>query len=598
MSHAARPLPMSRAEMAARGWRALDVLFITGDAYIDHPAFGAALLGRVLEAEGYRVGVIAQPDLQDPQALTALGRPRLFAAVTSGAMDSMVNHYTATRRRRSDDAYTPGGLAGARPDRAILAYTAAVKAAFKGLPVVIGGIEASLRRFAHYDYWSDKIRRSVLPDSKADLCVYGMGEVPLVEIARRAAEGEVVREIDIRGTARMVREVGEGRLLPSYEATRDDPMCYVEATRIIEREANPYAGARLFQAHGDRFVCVEPPIEPPQGAALDRIYDLPFTRRPHPRYEGQRLPAFDQIKDSVTTHRGCFGGCAFCAIAQHQGKQVQSRSEGSILREIDVMAVKSLSDVGGPTANMYGVRCGRPDLERVCRRPSCLHPHVCKHLDTRDDQATRLLEKIRARPHVRHAFIASGIRYDLLEAQPRYARALFEHHVGGLLKVAPEAIAPDVLELMRKPKHAHFESFLKAFWESNERLGRRRGVVPYFIAAHPGTTLSHMVDVALFLQEKRMKVEQVQLFTPTPGTVAACMYHTGIDPGTRKPIYVAKGDRERRLHKALLLYHDPAHHDDVREALRLCGRMEAAAQLLPRRVNPGKRSARRVSRRR
>lgn len=579
--------------MEERGWDELDILFVSGDAYVDHPAFGVPLLARLLEAEGFRVGILPQPDWREPAALQEMGRPRLFAAVSSGAMDSLVNHYTAARRRRRDDAYTPGGQAGARPDRAVIAYTAAIKGAFKGVAVVIGGIEASLRRLAHYDYWDDKVRRSVLVDSKADLLVYGMAEKPLLEIAHRMAAGEEIGSLrEIRGTAWLTgTPPAEGVILPSFEVVAADPEAFNTAFRLAAAEANPLNARLLVQAHGERHLVVNPPPAPLTEEELDRVYALPFTRLPHPLYAAP-IPAFEQIRFSVTTHRGCFGGCAFCAITHHQGKFVQSRSEGSILAEVDRLIGHpgfrgTITDVGGPTANMYGLACGNAEARQQCRRPGCLFPRPCRHLQTSDGRAARLLRKIRERRGLRHVFIASGIRYDLLEHQQEYFEALLAHHVGGLLKVAPEAVCESVTQVMRKPGGAVFEAFLQRFRDASRRLGRRQAVVPYFIAAHPGSTLADMVETALYLKRHQLRVEQVQEFTPTPGTLATCIYHTGRDPLTGAPVHVPRSPRERRLQKALLLWHLPENRPDILAALRLCGRETAARELLDEETGRG-----------
>jgi uncharacterized radical SAM protein YgiQ len=588
-------IPMSREEMLARGWEELDILLVSGDAYIDHPSFGIPLLARVLEKAGYRVGITAQPDWRDPASLQVMGRPRLFAAISAGAMDSMVNHYTAAKKIRNNDAYTPGGAAGARPNRAVIAYSAAVKGAFKGLPVVIGGIEASLRRLAHYDYWDDRVRRSVLIDAKADLLVFGMGEAPLLEIARRAAAGESPGAMEgIRGTARIDRTRPNGGIeLPSFEAVSADPAAYNEAFRLAAAENNPFCGKILLQQHGERWVTVNPPPLPMDEGELDSIYALPFQKRPHPSYR-QAIPAFEQIRHSITTHRGCFGGCAFCAITHHQGKLIQSRSEGSVLEEVgrlvaDPQFKGTISDVGGPTANMYGLSCGDEAARSVCRRAGCLYPRPCRNLVTSDGRAVRLLRKIRRHEGVRHTFIASGIRYDLLEHQQEYFEALLQHHVGGLLKVAPESVCATVTAVMRKPGPGLFEAFLQRFRQASRTLGLRHGVVPYFISAHPGATLSDMVDVALFLRRHNLRVEQVQEFTPTPGTLSTCIYYTGVDPLTGEAVHVPRTPVEKRLQKALLLSHLPEHRRDVLEALRLCGREGDRDKLLGGGERHGKR---------
>ena len=580
-------IPTSRAEMAARGWDELDVLFVSGDAYVDHPAFGVPLLARVLESQGFRVGIIAQPDWKDPQSLQVMGRPLLCAAISAGAMDSMVNHYTAARKKRRDDAYTPGGRSGARPNRAIIAYTAAVKGAFKGLPIVIGGIEASLRRLAHYDYWSDQVRRSVLIDSKADLLVYGMGEKPLVEIVVHLQQGESVAQlIDIPGTAWLSRTLSSGTVLPGFEQVQHDTQCYAQAFAQAE-QGNMAGGAGrvpLVQQHGARFVVVNPPADCLTETELDQLYQLPFTRRPHPCYS-EKITAFEQIRWSVTSHRGCQGGCAFCAIARHQGRRVQSRSQDSVVAEIerithDPQFRGTISDVGGPTANMYGIDLVDEQQCLSCQRSSCLHPAICPNLQVDTGRGARLLRRIRNIKGVKHVFVASGVRYDLLEHQADYLNELLDHHVGGLLKVAPEALSVSLLKVMRKPAPHHFARFIDTFRAHNRRTGKRRGIVPYLMAGHPGSTLSDMVDTALFLRQYNLRVEQVQEFTPTPGTLATCMYHTGIDPISGKTVVSSYSEKERRLQKALLLYHQPQNRAAIREALRLCGRENDAAALL------------------
>ncbi len=579
-------LPTCRADMHARGWDELDVLFVSGDACIDHPAFGTPLLARLLESKGYRVGILAQPDWKNQQAFRIMGRPRLFAAISAGAMDSMVNHYTAAKKIRRDDAYTPGGKAGKRPNRAVIAYTAAIKGAFKGLPTVIGGIEASLRRLAHYDYWDDKVRRSILVDSKADLLLYGMAENALLELTARMSDGEELRAIrDLRGTAIITPEEPRDAVrLPSFEETLGDCSAYNRAFKLATEQQNPLSANPLIQAHGQRLVQINPPALPLTENQLDHLYALPFTRLPHPDY-AEKIPAYEQIKFSITSHRGCFGGCAFCAITHHQGKTIQSRSEDSILAEIDRLTEHqdfrgTISDIGGPTANMYGLCCGNPNAEKVCRRPSCLHPEPCKNLQTNDRRAVRMLTGIRRHQKVKHVFVASGIRYDLLPFQPDYFDALLQHHVGGLLKVAPESTVDRVTRVMRKPGAAIFTAFLDKFRRSSRQLGLRQSIVPYLISGHPGCRLEDMVEVALYLKKHRLKVEQVQGFTPTPGSLATCIYHTGSDPFSGEPVHVPRSVKEQRLQKALLLYHRPELKKDLLEALRTCNREEAAKELL------------------
>jgi uncharacterized radical SAM protein YgiQ len=578
-------LPTTREEMQLRGWDELDILLVNGDAYVDHPSFGAALLGRLLEAEGYRVGMLAQPEWRNREALTVMGRPRLFAAISAGAMDSLVNHYTAAKKVRNDDAYTPGGTSGARPNRATIAYTAAIKGAFKGLPILIGGIEASLRRLAHYDYWDNKVRRSVLVDSKADLLLFGMAETALLAVAEQLQAGRTIDQLQgIPGTACLVRQAPEAAVtLPAFDDVAANPEAYNKAFRLAAEQGNPFSGKPLLQAHGDRLLLVNPPARPLDQKTLDRIYALPFQKQPHPKYR-EKIPAYEQIRFSITSHRGCFGGCAFCAITHHQGRTIQSRSAHSIRSEVDALTRHpefrgTITDVGGPTANMYGVACGNPDAEVVCRRGSCLFPSVCRNLQTSDKQAVQLLRDLRNHPQVKHLFVASGIRYDLLVDQPAYFDALLQHHVGGLLKVAPEAGCARVTQVMRKPGPGLFSDFLRQFRERSDQLGLKQGIVPYFISAHPGTSLNDMIDTALYLKRNRLKVEQVQEFTPTPGSLATCIYHTGADPFTGEPIYVPRSLEERRLQKALLLWQLPENRKLVLEALRKCHREQAAEEL-------------------
>jgi len=579
-------IPCSRAEMAERGWNELDVLFVTGDAYVDHPSFGTALLARLLEDEGLRVGILAQPNWRDPEAFKVMGRPRLFAAISAGAMDSMVNHYTAARKVRNDDAYTPGGGCGARPNRAVIAYTAAVKGAFKGLPTVIGGIEASLRRLAHYDYWDNKVRRSVLVDSKADLLLFGMAETTLVSLAKRMLAGETCETItDLRGTALLAKTAPDNAVvLPSYEEVSSSTDAYNKAFKLAAGEKNPFSGKVLVQEHGKRQLVVNPPALPLDEEQLDRIYALPFSKLPHPCYR-EVIPAYAQIKFSITSHRGCCGGCAFCAITHHQGKTIQSRSEQSVQAELERLSLHpefrgTVTDVGGPTANMYGMGCSNPQVQATCRRESCLYPQICKHLDSRDNRAVNLLRRLRKNPFVKHLFVASGIRFDLLNQQPDYFTDLVKHHVGGLLKVAPESASPRVTEIMRKPGPVVFAQFLQKFREKSLSLGKKQAVVPYFISSHPGCSLNDMIDVALFLKKHNLRVEQVQEFTPTPGSLATCIYHTGRDPFSGEVIHVPLDAKERRQQKALLLYHLPENHKDVLEALRQCGRQDLISALL------------------
>lgn len=579
-------LPLTKEEASARGWREFDVIFVTGDAYIDHPAFGVPLLARWLEFHGFRVGIISQPDWKSREPFMALGRPRLFFAVSAGAMDSMVAHYTPARKLRHDDAYTPGNRHGARPNRATIVYTSRLKECFRDVPVVIGGIEASLRRHAHYDFWEDKVRRSLLVDAKADLLVFGMGERPLLEMAERLRGGEPFSALtDIRGTALMARETGaDAVVLPSFEEVAADRLRYAEAFRLAAGETNQFCARPVAQRHGERYVLCNPPALPLSEAEMDALYALPFARAPHPSYK-ETIPAYEQIKASVTSHRGCFGGCSFCAITHHQGKFIQSRSESSVVGEVERMAQMpwfrgSVSDVGGATANMYGLGCGHPEAGERCRRDSCLYPRPCRHLAVADRRAVGLLKRVRGVRGVKHVAVSSGVRYDLLERQPRYFEQLLTHHVGGRLKVAPEHVVGRVTDLMHKPGAELFERFLSLFQRESIRLGKRQFVVPYLMSGHPGCSLGDMVELALFLRKHGLRVEQVQDFTPTPGTLSTCMYHTGVDPVTGRKLYVARSDREKRLQKALLLWHQPGERRSVLEALRACGREDAVRLLL------------------
>jgi uncharacterized radical SAM protein YgiQ len=584
-------LPITLDEAARRGWFELDVIFVTGDAYVDHPSFGVPLLARLLESRGFRVGILPQPDWRSRDSFMALGRPTLFFAVSAGAMDSMVAHYTPAKRLRRDDAYTPGNLHGARPNRATIVYTTRLKEAYKDVPIVLGGIEASLRRFAHYDYWEDKVRRSILFDAKADLLIYGMGEHPLLQLAERMRRGERVSDcIDIRGTAYKSSFDGFSnvtvpiRELPSWEEVADDRLSFAKAFQITEEEMNPFSGSVVAQRHGDRFLVCNPPALPLSEDELDEVYGLPFTKSPHPSYR-EPIPAWEQIRSSITTHRGCVGGCAFCSIALHQGRLLQSRSEASIVKEVERLTSfpwfsGSVSDVGGPTANMYGMSCEKQMTSAPCRRLSCLYPEVCDRLRTADRKSATLLKKIREIPGIRHVFVASGIRFDLFRYQPKYFQELLAHHVGGLLKVAPEHLVDSVTNRMGKPLLKRFVEFLEFFRKESARFGKRQFLVPYLMSGYPGCTLSDMVEAALTLKRLSLKVEQVQDFTPTPGTRATCMFYTGFDLTTGKEIHVARSEREKRQQKALLLYHLAEERGNVLAALRAAGREANAAELV------------------
>ena len=584
-------LPTSAREIADLGWDAPDVVFVSGDAYVDHPSFAAAILGRVLEAKGFRVAILAQPDWRSADAWRAIGRPRLFYAVSAGNMDSMINHYTANRKRRNDDAYSPGGRIGLRPDRPTPIYAQRCREAFPGVPVVIGGVEASLRRIAHYDYWSDAVRPSMLVSSKADLLVYGMGERPIEAIARRLAAGEPVERLrDLRGVAYLLGRTettpdhpftdaagdGETVELPSLEEVTRDPVSFARATGMLHRETNPFNARRLLQRHGDRVVVQNPPTLPLPEAELDAAYDLPYARRPHPSY-AEPIPAFEMIKDSVTVMRGCFGGCTFCSITMHQGRTIQSRSERSVLDEVRRLATSpgfkgTVSDVGGPTANMYRMRCTRPEVEAKCRRLSCVHPTVCRLLGTDHAPTVRLLRATRAVPGVKRVHVASGVRMDLAARDEAYVEELAKHHVGGHLKVAPEHTSDVVLNAMKKPPQRTFEDFAAKFAAASARAGKEQYLVPYFIASHPGSTVDEMVSLAQFLKRSGYRPRQVQDFIPAPMDVATCMYHTGLDPMTLEPVPVAKKLKDRAAQRALVQFFEPRNWFTVRRALLEAGR--------------------------
>ena len=577
------PLPMNVGEMEQRGWDAADVVFVTGDAYIDHPSFAMAILGRVLEAAGFRVGIVAQPDWRSCADWRRFGRPRLFFAISAGNMDSMINHYTANRKVRNADAYSPGGRIGLRPDRATLAYCQRAREAYKGVPVIAGGVEASLRRLAHYDYWSDKVRRSILLDCKADLVVFGMGEEGIVEIARRLDAGQGVSDLrDMRGAAYALGASepppDDALVLPSFERVCEDKPAFAEATRLIHNETNPFNARRLVQWHGRQAVVCNPPALPISMAAMDKIYGLPYTRRPHPSYTAP-IPAFEMIKDSVTIMRGCFGGCTFCSITTHQGRIIQSRSRESILHEVREMAADPrfkgvISDIGGPTANMYRMRCTRPEVEAICRRQSCVHPTICKLLGTDHNPLIDIMRQARDTPGIKKVLVASGIRMDLARRSPRYVRELARHHVGGHLKVAPEHTDAGVLARMRKPCTDDFEKFAESFTEESQKAGKKQYLVPYFIASHPGSDLGAMIDLAVFLKRGGYKPDQVQDFIPAPFDVATAMYYTGIDPFTKEPVFVARNLRDRKLQRALMQFFAPENYFEVREALLRAGRAD------------------------
>ncbi len=663
-------LPMSRAEMEALGWDSCDVVIVTGDAYVDHPSFGMAVIGRVLEAQGFRVGIIAQPDWHSSEPFKALGRPNLFWGVTTGNMDSLINRYTADRKIRSDDAYTPGDVAGKRPDRAAIVYSQRCREAYKDVPILLGGIEGSLRRIAHYDYWSDTVRRSIVVDSKCDLLLYSNAERALVEIAHRLARREPVGQItDVRGTAFVRRTAAPGwreidstevdrpgRVdalsspyqttaeraaaqgshcdatkteaagadptsaaaqkglekpialirpdharsvirLPSYEQVRRDPVLYAHANRVLHLETNPGNARALVQAHGEgrsaRDVWINPPPVPLTSAEMDHIFDLPYARNPHPRYADERgrhdgatrIPAWEMIRFSVNIMRGCFGGCTFCSITEHEGRIIQSRSEDSIVREVEAMRDKVqgftgvVSDLGGPTANMYRLGCRDPAIEAVCRKPSCVYPGICPNLRTDHDPLIRVYRRVRQLPGVKKVLIGSGLRYDLAVRSPAYVKELVQHHVGGYLKIAPEHTEQGPLSKMMKPGIGDYERFRQLFDRFSAEAGKQQYLIPYFIAAHPGTSDQDMLQLALWLKRNGFRADQVQAFYPSPMATATTMYHTGVNPlkgvhrdGRGERVDTVKGERRRRLHKAFLRWHDPANWPLLRQALKDMGR--------------------------
>jgi uncharacterized radical SAM protein YgiQ len=620
-------LPMSRQEMDALGWDACDIVLVTGDAYVDHPSFGMAIIGRLLEAQGFRVGIISQPDWHSAEPFKALGRPRVFFGVTGGNMDSMVNRYTADRRIRSDDAYTPNGEGGKRPDRCTLVYAQRCREAFKDVPVVLGGIEASLRRIAHYDYWSDKVRRSVLADAKADILIYGNAERAVIEVAHRIAGGESPKDIQsVRGTA-LFRKVPEGFVelhtddldsadegaarekgdvvirLPSCEQVEQDKEAYARASRVLHRESNPGNARPLVQRHGDRDLWLNPPPIPLTMAEMDSVYDLPYARAPHPSYGDAKIPAWDMIKFSVTIMRGCFGGCTFCSITEHEGRIIQSRSEESILQEIERIRDKTpgftgvISDIGGPTANMYRMACKDPKVEAACRRPSCVFPEICPNLNTSHDDLIRLYRKVREVKGVKRVMVASGVRYDLAVESPAYIKELVTHHVGGYLKIAPEHTERGPLDKMMKPGIGTYDRFKEMFDAAAREAGKKYYLIPYFIAAHPGTSDEDMMNLALWLKRNRYRADQVQTFLPSPMATATAMYHTGVNPlrgvrrGASDKVEAIKGLKQRRLHKAFLRYHDPDNWPVLRDALRAMGRSDLIGsrhdQLVPAHQPPG-----------
>ena len=609
-----RWMPTTRKEVEARGWTSLDVVLFSGDAYVDHPSFGTAVIGRVLEAMGLKVAIVPQPNWQDDlRDFKKMGRPNLFFGISPGCMDSMVNHYTAARRRRSDDAYTPGNRAGARPDMPTIVYTRILKELYPDVPVVLGGIEASLRRFTHYDYWLDALRPPILVDSGADLLIYGMGEKPVEELCRMLKRGVPFRNLTNIPQTCVLRPKGEAYAtnkkwatitLASHEECLADKRKYAVNFRHIEEESNSLHAAKLLQEVGDRVLVVNPPYPPLDTKELDRVYALPFTRMPHPRYKGKEIPAYNMIRHSVTTHRGCFGGCAFCTISAHQGKFIASRSPESILREVESVCRMpdfrgTISDLGGPSANMYGMRGRDSALCERCKRPSCLHPAVCKNLDTDHSHLTALYERARHTPGVKHCFIGSGIRYDLAmhrtgdkqtdSANRAYLETVVRHHVSGRLKVAPEHTSDTVLHLMRKPSFSLFKELNARFQAINRQAGLHQQLIPYFISSHPGCTLADMAELAIATKELDFRLEQVQDFTPTPMTLATEMYYSGLHPYTLRPVSCARTEREKKEQNIFFFWYKPEFRQEITRLLTRLKRPD----LLKRLYTPGPNKGRR-----
>lgn len=571
-------LPINKNDLEKRGWDELDIIIVSGDAYVDHPAWAAAVLGRFLEDQGFRIGIIAQPDWKSLDDFKSLGKPRLFFAIAAGNVDSLVSHYSAEKNRRKHDAYSPAGVAGLRPDRATIVYSNRIKEAYPQIPIVIGGVEASLRRLAHYDYWSDKVRNSILIDSRADLLVYGMGEYILSEIAIRAHNGEELALMrDIRGTCYVAKELVAGSvLLASADELVHDPQAFVDMTKTIYQSINPYNAKTLVQPHGNRFIVQNPPAYPLTCEELDKVYELPYKRKAHPIYDkAGGIPGLESVQFSIVTHRGCFGGCSFCSLALHQGKFIQGRSPDSIIREAQALTLHpdfkgTIPDVGGPSANMYGLSGEDASQCESCRRTSCIYPKICKNLKTDHTSSVNLWQELRQITSIKNIFIASGVRYDLLlkDTSQKYLRDLCQYHVGGQLKIAPEHINDYVAGLMNKPGKSEYMEFIKEFKGINQELGKDQYLIPYFIAAHPGCSSRDMLQLAEFIRDNlQYYPEQVQNFTPTPMTISTCMYYTGINPLNGKEVSVPKGRKIRDKQRALLQYRNPENYDLVFETL-------------------------------
>ncbi|KGE88868.1 MAG: YgiQ family radical SAM protein [Phaeodactylibacter xiamenensis] len=597
-------LPITRAEVEARGWDELDVVIISGDAYVDHPAFGTAVIGRILESEGLRVAIVPQPNWQDDlRDFKKMGRPRLFFGVTSGCMDSMVNHYTAARRRRSTDAYTPGGAAGFRPDYATMVYTKALKQLYPDVPVLIGGIEASLRRVTHYDYWSDKLFPNILEMSGADMLVYGMGELPLREIVRLLQKGVPFHAIDTVLQTAIQRDPEqvpknknwEDLWLNSHEKCLRDKLAFAANFKHVEQQSNKVQAKRILQEVNGKTLVINPPYPPMEEEEIDKSFDLPYTRMPHPKYKKRGTPpAYEMIRFSVNMHRGCFGGCSFCTISAHQGKFIASRSEESILKEVEQVTKMPdfkgyISDLGGPSANMYKMKGKVQEICDRCVAPSCIHPVVCSNLDTSHKPMTELYRKVDAHPEVKKAFVGSGIRYDLLVdsynknndgSLDEYMEQVVTCHISGRLKVAPEHTSDDTLRIMRKPSFKHFHEFKKKYDAINKKHGLNQPLIPYFISSHPGSKEESMANLAAETKDMGFKLEQVQDFTPTPMTVATVIYYTGVHPYTLKPVYTAKSKTEKRQQHMFFFWHKRENHKQIREKLISIGREDLIEKLI------------------
>jgi len=639
-------LPMSKEEMDELGWDSCDIIIVTGDAYIDHPSFGMALIGRLLESQGFRVGIISQPNWQDKTDFTKLGKPNLFIGITAGNMDSMVNRYTADRKIRRNDAYTADGEPGKRPDHSVNVYAQRAREAFKDVPIVIGGIEASLRRIAHFDYWSEKVRRSILPDSKADMLLFGNAERAIVELAHRLSKGENIKDIhDIRGSAFMTNTIPSswsvinstdvdqpGRIekpvdpyldtskqasscdkkpaadkanviqfqpkanlkldrnttvirLPSFEQVSKDKILYAHTSRVFHLETNPGNARALIQQHGQRLVWLNPPPVPLTTDELDQVYEFDYTRKPHPSYGDAKMPAWEMIRHSINIMRGCFGGCTFCSITEHEGRIIQSRSEDSIIREVETIRDKvpgftgHISDLGGPTANMYELKCKSEKIESACRRLSCVYPDICSNLNTDHSALINVYKRARNLPGIKKIFVSSGLRYDIAVRSPEYIKELVTHHVSGYLKIAPEHTEENTLNKMMKPGIGSYDKFKQLFDKYSKLAGKEQYLIPYFISAHPGTTDEDMLNLALWLKANKFRPDQVQAFIPTPLAIASAMYHAEKNPlkkvdSKSEQVLTAKGGKQRRLHKAFLRYHDAENWPILREALKKMGRSD------------------------